>query len=383
MLDYRIKVAYLDYSYVFAGAERMLHNMIEHLDRNKYEPILIMPYPMGHHDRYDDLHCEKVYLAESKKWWMGSDVWKHPLRGTDFLKRIIFGFKIKKLIARRGIKILDVNIMQREVGMWVWASRKFTNVKLTGHYRSHSQNWVAPKYALRLFHVVACVSKFSQSCFIERGEYVRSEVVYDSVDVDLMKSDLTREEAKETLGYQKDDLLIVSVGQLSLHKGHDTAIKAFARIKDIYPSVKLLVAGGGEGLSYYRQLAKDSGVEDRVSIPGHQMSNIQTIYRAADLTLSLTKVGEGFGLVPYESALLGTPFIAPDFGAIKEFVTDGETGLLVDTNNIDAVVKKICFALDNPYPVADMISKLKVMIRESLHPRILSKRLDEFYSKMN
>ena len=367
-----IKVAFLDYSPVFAGAERVLYNMISHIDRTKYEPYIIFPFPMEHQDRYNDLDCHKIWVSDSKKWWMGTDRWKKPVRGTDFLKRSIFGLKISSIVKKLNIDILDVNLMRFDVKMWVWATRKFTNAKIVGHYRSQEQDWVAPASAQKLFNVIACVSRFSRMRFQLKGDFVRSEVLYDSVDIDVMKSDMTKETAKEKLGYSSDTLLLISVGQLSIHKGHDNAIKAFARIADKYPDARLLIAGGGG----------PSLVETKVNTPGPQFSNIQDIYRAADLTLSLTKVGEGFGLVPYESTLLGTPFIAPEFGAVTEFVTDKVTGLLVDTNDIDAVTEKLDWALSNYNQCKAMVVKLEKIIKEQLSPSMLSSNLDKLYSTL-
>lgn len=379
-----IKVAFLDYSPVFAGAERVLYNMISHIDRTKYEPYIIFPFPMEHQDRYSDLDCHKIWLSDSRKWWMGSDRWKNPLRGTDFMKRSLFGLKISSILRKHNIDILDVNLMRFDVKMWVWATRRFTNAKIVGHYRSQEQDWVAPASAQKLFDVIACVSRFSRMRFQLKGDFVRSEVLYDSVDIDVMKSDMTKETAKEKLGYSSDTLLLISVGQLSRHKGHDNAIKAFARIADKYTDARLLIAGGGGPslVEYYKSIAEECGVIDKVNIPGSQFSNIQDIYRAADLTLSLTKVGEGFGLVPYESTLLGTPFIAPEFGAVTEFVTDKVTGLLVDTNDIDAVTEKLDWALSNYDQCQAMVVKLEKIIKEQLSPSMLSSNLDKLYSTL-
>ena len=378
------RVAFLDYSPVFAGAERVLHNVIAHIDRSKYEPVIVFPYPMEHQKRYDTLNCEKIYLSDGLKWWMGSDRWEKPIKGTDFVKRFEYGRRIARLIKRRKIDILDVNLMRRDIKMWVWATRKFTDAKIIGHYRSQAQDWVAPADAQRLFDCIACVSAFSRMRFQLKGAFVRSEVLYDSVDIDVMKCDKNKADAKQEFGYSNEDILLVSVGQLSLHKGHDTAIRAFARITEEFPTAKLLVAGGGsdELVKYYRDLANSLGVANKVTIPGKQLGNIQNVYRAANLTLSLTKVGEGFGLVPYESTLLGTPFIAPDFGAVKEFVEDGETGFLVDTNNLDAVTEKIRFVLSNQEVASKTVENLTSIIHSKLHPSVLAKNLDKLYSSL-
>lgn len=378
------KVAFLDFSPIFAGAERVLYNAIAHLDRSKYEPILVFPYPMEHQRRYADLGCETLYLAKSKAWWMGSDRWAKPLRGTDFIKRTEFGRRLARLVRRRKIDIVDVNLLRRDVGMWVWATRRFTDAKIVGHYRSQSQGFVPPASAQKLFDVVACVSEFSRGRFRLGGVFTRSEVLYDSVDVDLMRCDKTPAQAKASLGYSPDDLLLVSVGQLSIRKGHDTAIEAFAKIADDFPNARLLVAGGGnaEEKAIYCDLARRLGVDNKVHIPGTQVSNMPEVYKAADLTLSLTKDGEGFGLVPYESALLGTPCIGPEIGAIREFISDGENGLLVDTNNVEAVIEKMRSALTDLSSLSVMVERLCDTINRQLRPERLSANLTKLYSSL-
>ena len=380
----KIKVAFLDYSHIFAGAERMLYNVIANLDRSKYEPILVFPYPMKHQTGYEGLDCDQEYLAPSLAWWMGSDRWKHPLRGTDFLKRSILGQRLASLIKKRGIDILDVNLMRGDVMMWVWATRKFTHAKIVGHYRSQEQGFVPGANAQKLFDVIACVSQFSLDQFQKKGIFTKTLVLYDSVDIDLMVSDLTKEEAKNKLGFNKDIILLSSIGQLSERKGHDNAIRSFAKIADKYPWARLLIAGGGSlhDVDTYKQIAKDEKVEDKVIIPGRQLSNIQDVYRATDLTLTLTKDGEGFGLVPYESTLIGTPFIGTNIGAINEFVTDMENGLLVDPLNIDAIANKIDYALCHPTETRIMTEHLKGTIIKKMHPAVLASNLNILYSSL-
>lgn len=377
-------VAFLDFSPVFAGAERVLYNAISNLDRSKYDPILIFPFPLPHQERYESLNCKKVWLNDSLTWWMGSDRWKKPLRGTDFIKRTILGLQLAHFISKNDIRILDVNLMRNDIKMWVWGTRKFTSAKIIGHYRSQSLDWIAPADAQRLFDLVVCVSRFSRSRFLTPGEFTKTGVLYDAVNVDEMHSSLSKEDAKKELGIDPAYKILSSVGQLSIHKGHDTAIRAFAKLADKYPDYKLLIAGGGREnlIKYYQEIIKELRLEDRVILPGKQLGNIQIVYRASDLTLSLTKVGEGFGLVPYESSLLGTPFIAPSFGAVLEFVKDGESGMLVDTNNLEKVVEKIDWALSHPSETNEMVGRLQNIIYEKLTPQSLANNLDIIYTEL-
>jgi len=90
----KIKIAFLEYSYIFSGAENSLSSLITYLDKDKFDIRIYFQFPMEHHQRYDELKCQKTYLFNKKKWWMGSDYWNNPIRGTDFLKRFLFALKL-------------------------------------------------------------------------------------------------------------------------------------------------------------------------------------------------------------------------------------------------------------------------------------------------
>lgn len=377
------KVAYLDYSSIFAGAERVLHTIVENLDRTQFEPYLIFPYPMEHHKGYSDLDCETHCLARKKSWWMGSDYWKHPLRGTDIIKRTIFGIALAVFLKKNHIKILHVNLLRPDAFMWLFPS-KLIGIKILGHFRSQSIEWVAPKRVQTCCKKLVCVSNYSRSRLLLKGEHVESCVVYDSIDVSSLETKLSKTEAKTELGYDENMQLMVSVGQLSLHKGHDNAIRAFAKIANKYPNLRLYIAGGGspENLSKYKLLANELDVADKVRFSECQVSNITDIYRAADLTLSLTKVGEAFGLVPFESSCLGTPFLAPNMGAVKEFIIHMENGLLVNTNSVDEIAEYMEWVFNHYDEAIEMNRKVMGIINTQISPAIMVSNLERIYKTL-
>ena len=51
-------------------------------------------------------------------------------------------------------------------------------------------------------------------------------------------------------------------------KGVDTLLRAIQRLILNYPDVKVLLAGGGEELEHYKQMAAELGVEDNVDFLG-------------------------------------------------------------------------------------------------------------------
>ncbi len=377
----RIKIAYLDWSYIFAGAERVLYTILDNIDKSRFEPYLVFPFPREYQSQYDSLDCHKVYLSPKATWWHGSDYWRHPLRGTDMLKRMVFGHRLLRFLKRNGITILHVNLLRPDCYWWLKACHD-AGIKVIGHFRSEETDWIPGRRVQECCTLILCVSKFNRSRLLTKGKFVESRTLYDSVDTRSFVSGLTREQAKRKLGFPTDVRLMASVGQLSPHKGHDTAIRALAWLAGKYPDLQLLVAGGGGDLQRYKSLARETGVADRVVFTEKQVSNVWEVYRAADLTLSLTKEGEAFGLVPFESCYMGTPFIAPCFGAVTEFVENGETGMLVDTNCLDQVVETIDWALSHEAETREMVRRLREVIREKITPEVMIRNLEEVYVEL-
>ena len=375
-----INVAYLDYSHTFAGAEQVLYTIISNIDRTKFNPILVFPYPMSHHTRYDDLDCKKIDLNTSLKWWMGSDRWSHPLKGTDFIARTVWGIQLAKVLKENKVDILHVNLLRPDSLMWLLPVKK-VGIKIIGHFRSQALEWIPSPAVQRCCDLVLCVSHYSRNRFLTKGNFVTSKVLYDSIDVTKFNCTQTKDEAKRKLGFSKDVYLISSVGQLSRHKGHDNAIRAFYNIADKYPNAILYIAGGGVDLEYLQKLAsKDKEIATRICFTGKQVSNIQEIYKASDLVLSLTKVGEAFGLVPYEATLCEANFIGPNVGAITEFVVHRQNGLMVNTNDVEAITAEIEWSILHPEECRKMIFQLQKIIHQEITPMIMARNLMNEYS---
>lgn len=379
----RIKVAYLDYSHVFAGAERVLHTILSTLDREKFEPVLVFPFPMEHQKGYDDIKCGRIYLADGLKWWMGSKRWNNPIKGTDFMARTIWGVRLAYQLKRRGIGILHVNLLRPDALMWLLPARS-AGIRIIGHFRSQELEWIAPPYVQHQCNQILCVSEYSRNRMLTKGVHTPSRVLYDSIETSRFQKQISKTEARKVLGLNVDAEILASVGQLSVHKGHDNAIRALAILATKRPNMILFIAGGGGVSNKYLKdiLEENPAIKNRVIFSGGQIADIQNVYIAADLTLSLSRGGEGFGLIPYESALCGTPFIGPNQGAILEFIIDNENGMLVDTYSPEAIAAKIDWALEHRAITQAMVTQTKQLIEDRLTPEVMIMELQAVYSEL-
>jgi glycosyltransferase involved in cell wall biosynthesis len=345
----KCRVAFLDQSFIFSGAESSLSCLLEHLDTDRFILSLWFVFPMDHQKRYRLPHVEMHYIESSKKWWMGSDYWINPMRGTDFIKRIILGFKLASRLRKDEINILHINLAKQDSFWWAFWANLF-GVKVVLHCRSDPMSWIPNRMTQNYSSAIIAVSDFIRNKVLTKNKVAPATTIYNPIVFSKKVSNLSkREEALSELGFSHGTMLLASVGLLSPHKGHDMAIRIFRNIRQKYPTAKLFIAGGGttEELSQLKSCVSKLCVDQDVIFSAGQIENITTVYQAAYLILSLTTRGEAFGRVPFEATAIGTPVIAPSLGGAAEIIEDGKTGFLVDPLDEAAATDKTIQILDH------------------------------------
>ncbi len=135
--------------------------------------------------------------------------------------------------------------------------------------------------------------------------------------------------------------LILSVGRLVHQKGLDLAILALASLKDL--DWHWHIAGDGPQMDLLKSLAHELGIGDRVVFRGWQSrEELIECYRQSNLFLFPSR-HEGMPNAVLEAMASGLPVIASRIAGNAELVTDRETGILVDSENIET----LCSALRN------------------------------------
>ncbi len=141
---------------------------------------------------------------------------------------------------------------------------------------------------------------------------------------------------------------LLFLGRLKKYKRIDLVIEAVARLAERGVDVELRVAGGGEQAEALHDLAGLLGVADRVRFLGHVDEELKLeLFRSSWLHV-LTSPKEGWGITNLEAAACGTPTIASDAPGLRESVLDGETGLLVAHEDVDALADAVAALVEDP-----------------------------------
>lgn len=143
------------------------------------------------------------------------------------------------------------------------------------------------------------------------------------------KSCAGAEDKRRELGIKKDDILLLSVGELNKNKNHELAVRALAKLKNetYFPCIKYLICGKGNLKWYLIHLVRKLGLEQQVYLMGYR-DDVAEIYKAADIFLFMSK-REGLPVALMEAMASGLPSIVTKTRGNTDLVRDGIEGYVV------------------------------------------------------
>lgn len=133
-------------------------------------------------------------------------------------------------------------------------------------------------------------------------------------------------------------------------KGWDVFIDAIEKVKEKYPNIKAVMIGYGPDYQNTIDRIKVKNLQETIDVKTRLAhSEINDIYANCLLFVSSSsRAAESLGLVSIEAMMAGVPVVGSNCAAIPEYVKDGETGFLFETNNVDDLSDKIIKFLDLP-----------------------------------
>lgn len=134
---------------------------------------------------------------------------------------------------------------------------------------------------------------------------------------------------------------VLFAGRLAPNKGLQTLLEAAREV-----DVRVDVAGSGWWRPEAERLATKLDLGDRVTFHGWQPPEaVDELYRRANLVAVPSLWPEPFGMVGPEAMAHGRPAVGSDTGGIPEWLEHGQTGLLVQAGDPDALASALATLL--------------------------------------
>jgi glycosyltransferase involved in cell wall biosynthesis len=333
-----LKVIFTIDKWKIGGRRRVLMNLLDNLDKNKFDIRLLIA--STNPDQDPPLPDLPVKTLQAKRY-----------RGLILpIARYLRQEKPDVIISHYGVLMIPTLALAMLLSR---AKPKFIIVHhgspdylaIKGRAFSH---WFNQKL-IRFFHhradqVVAVCGRLA--------DYIRKKYslpgnkithIYNGVVGDSLRAQ-AREKLDQPLG-REGEAVILTVSRLFFSKDFPTLFQAFQKVRDKKPA-RLVIVGDGKDRNKLEGLAQEMGLADKIDFLGSQ-DNPYKYLANADVCV-LSSETEGLPTVPIEAMASGCPIISTDceFGT-KEIITHKKNGLLVPVGDAEKMSEAILEVLSD------------------------------------
>tara|TARA_B100001079_G_scaffold121393_1_gene104225 strand:- start:13 stop:1146 length:1134 start_codon:yes stop_codon:yes gene_type:complete len=141
---------------------------------------------------------------------------------------------------------------------------------------------------------------------------------------------------------------ILFIGSITDRKKPHMIIDALPKLQD--KDVELHLVGPTPNNKYLEELREkiiSNNLEDRVYIHGiKSRDDVKEFYSENNLMI-LPSVSEGLARVIFESQVTACPVLVTDAPGMQDIVIDGQTGYIFESNDLESLVEKIDYIIQN------------------------------------
>lgn len=197
------------------------------------------------------------------------------------------------------------------------------------------------KFYLKQFNKFMLMSSFVESQLKLYKTNFKSTVRFLPIDKDY-KINFKKDTIKLEMGYTLNQKLILFFGLIRPYKGLDNLLNAVKNIL-LNNNIKLIIAGEAyESLDKYKSIINEYDINQNVVWIHEFLSNnmIEKLMIASDLLVLPYKTASQSGVLS-QAWQYNLPSIVTKVGGLPEYVDHGESGYVVETNDIYELKQKI------------------------------------------
>jgi glycosyltransferase involved in cell wall biosynthesis len=209
-------------------------------------------------------------------------------------------------------------------------------------------------------------------------------VIHNGVDIVKFQPAVDKRKIKSELGFNPDDLAIVSVGRLYARKGLFTLIESMPVVVKRFRNAKFIVSGKGQSNEMKKLIvhAEKLGVRDNIVFTGYfPDKKLPKLYQAADV-FAFSTFYEHHPFAVLEALSTGLPVVTTSVGGIPETITDGKDGFLCQPFHAKQFSDRILFLLEHPAEAAEMGFQARKTIETRFDWRLIVKKVLKVYNEV-
>lgn len=338
-----IKILFFIPTLMHGGAERVLINLVNNLDQNKYQITVQTLFDVGVHK--DKLKKEIRYKSVFPKLFRGS---------TKILQLFEPEFLYKKIIAEK----YDIAVSYLEGSTArILSGCPYAETKLVSwiHVELNTEKMVSIGFRslkecqkqYEKFDKVVCVSETVKKVFLQSIKKIdRSKVIvlYNVNETEKIK-EYGKEEIETGL-FNSNEINICSVAKIIEPKGYDRLVRVHKKLKDENYSHHIYILGIGEQQKELEKYLEKYNLQDSFTFLGFKDNPYKYVSKCDMYICSSRR--EGFSTAVTEALILGLPTVSTNCSGAEELLgKNNEYGIIVENSKI-GIYKGLKNMLNNP-----------------------------------
>ena len=327
------------------GAEKVLVNLVNNMDRSKFDITLLSLFAGGINEQFlkSDIHYRTIF---SRTFRGNIHVMKllSPQQLHRFFIRETYDIEIAYLEGPSARIISGCPDENTKLVSWIHIQQKSA--------RSTARSFRSVQEATSCydrFHRIIAVSEEVKKTFLAALPATAPvEVLYNTNE---SKQILTQSSEPVEGGlFSSQEFKIIGVGKLLKSKGFDRLARIISELKkDGYP-VHFYILGIGPLQQELEQYIADNHLEHQITLLGYKTNPYKYVSKCNIFVCA--SFAEGFSTAATEALIVGTPVCTVEVSGMKEMLGEHDEWGIVTENSEEALYQGIKDLLDHPDKLA-------------------------------
>lgn len=320
------KILFLIPNLAHGGAERVLINLVNNINRSKFDVTVQTLFDVGVNRRYLAPHVH--YIPGAKKQFRGNTMLMKLFSPEKLYKSIIHGkYDILVSYLEGSTSRIISGCHDADVKKVAWIHIELPSAKQA------AIGFKNPDEAARLYNtfdkLVAVADSVKQTFENSLRITTPIDVLYNTNETEKIKN--LAEEKIDDADFDCDGIKVCSVAKIVPTKGFDRLLKAHKRLLDKGRKHTVFLLGTGKEQSKLEAEAKKLGVDGTFKFIGFKENPYKYI-KNCDLYVCSSR-REGFSTAVTEALIVGTPVVSTDCSGARELLGEhNEYGIVVENS---------------------------------------------------
>lgn len=352
MAERKTKVLFLIHDLGHGGAEKVLVNLVNHLDRSQFDITVLAIFGGGVNAQFlkPDIHYKTVFPK--------------AFPGNSHMMKLFSPRLLHKLFVKEQYDI-EVSYLEGPSARIVSGCQN-DDTRLVSwiHCTMSSKKEIAASF-LSEKEAKACYNRFDQMVFVSDSVQeaflrhcplsTRTCVLYNTNETDQILA--LKDEPVEDDVFSEGEIRLCGVGKLMPVKGFDRLARIHKRLRDEGFPVHSYVLGIGPEKEKIELYLAEHHLENSFTLLGYQTNPYKYVAKC-DLFVC-TSFAEGFSTAATEALIVGTPVCTTEVSGMREMLGENNEWGVVTENNEEALYQAIKRLLDDPALLAHYRGKAK------------------------